>query len=64
MKSAKNTMLAQNMLAMTGGQADLPWDFASRQTPYIRAVLTQGRFTADQDEVERNIRGPYEKSAA
>lgn len=32
-------MLAQNMLAINGGQGDLPWDFASLQTPYIRAVL-------------------------
>jgi hypothetical protein len=39
MKSAKNTMLAQNMLAMSGGQGDLPWDFESLQTPYMRAAL-------------------------
>jgi len=39
MKSAKNTMLAQNMLAMSGGQGDLPWAFASLQTPYMRAAL-------------------------
>jgi hypothetical protein len=39
MKSAKNTMLAQNMLAMSGGSGDLPWAFASLQTPYMRAAL-------------------------
>jgi hypothetical protein len=39
MKSAQNTMLAQNMLAMNGGQGDLPWAFASLQTAYIRAAL-------------------------
>jgi len=39
MKSAKNTMLAQNMLAMRGGQGDLPWALASLQTPYMRAAL-------------------------
>ena len=47
MKSAKNTMLAQNMLAMSGSQGDLPWAFASLQTPY------EGRLPADQDEPER-----------
>jgi hypothetical protein len=39
MKSAKNTILAQNMLAMRGGQGDLPWVFASLQTPYMKAAL-------------------------
>jgi len=39
MRSAKNTMLAQNMLAMSGVQGDLPWAFASLQTPYMRAAL-------------------------
>jgi hypothetical protein len=32
-------MLAPNMLAINGGQGDLPWDFASLQTLYIRAAL-------------------------
>jgi hypothetical protein len=39
MKSAKNTMLAQNMLAMNGSQGDLPWALASLKTPYMRAAL-------------------------
>ena len=32
-------MLAQKILAMKGGQGDLPWDFAILQTPYIKAAL-------------------------
>jgi len=39
MKSAKNTMLAQNMLAMSGSQGDLPWALESLQTPYMSAAL-------------------------
>jgi len=39
MKSAKNTMLAQNMLAMNGGKGDIPWVFARLHTPYMRAAL-------------------------
>jgi hypothetical protein len=38
-EECKITMLAQNMLATNGGQGDLPWAFASLQTPYIRAAL-------------------------
>ena len=38
-KSAKNTMLAQKMLAMNGAQGDLPSAFASLQTPYMKAAL-------------------------
>jgi hypothetical protein len=41
MNSAKNTMLAQNMLAISGAQGDLPCDFASRQTPYISPDFPQ-----------------------
>jgi len=45
MKRAKNTMLAQNMLAMNGGHGDLPWVFASLHTPYIRAALPPTNIT-------------------
>jgi hypothetical protein len=45
MKSAKNTMLAQNTLAMSGGQGDFPWAFASLQTPYMRAALPPAKMS-------------------
>jgi hypothetical protein len=47
MKSAKNTMLAQNMLAMNGAQGDFPWAFCQSPNP-----VHEGRFAADQDEPE------------
>jgi hypothetical protein len=45
MRSAKNTMLAQNMLAISGRKGDLPWDFASLQTPYMKAALPLTKIT-------------------